>query len=130
MREAFRSIDPKVDDDNFLDVFQASGCYLIDLAGNPVDRMDPQSRRTARRRGEKLLSEKIAQIRPRMIAPLLRAIADHVARAALLADWHGPMLDFPYPGRWSRHRAAFVEILAPVVRNLIDLADARRPRQQ
>ena len=119
MREAFQSVDPTIGDENFLGIFQESGCYLIDLAGEPVDRMDPQQRQRARLRGEKRLAEKIAHIRPRVIAPLLRAIAGNVARVASLAEWQGPMLEFPYPGRWSRHRAEFVETVAPVIRRLI-----------
>lgn len=118
MREAFRSVDPTIGDENFLTVFQASGCYLIDLAGEPVDRMDPPQRQRARLGGEKRLAEKIAKTRPGMIAPLLRSIGPSVARAAALAEWQGPMLDFPYPGRWSRHRAGFVKTLAPVIRRL------------
>jgi hypothetical protein len=48
MRDAFRSFDPSIDDENFLAVFQALGCYLTDLCAEPVDTLDSQSRLTAR----------------------------------------------------------------------------------
>jgi hypothetical protein len=38
--------------------------------------------------------------------------------AAARARWQGEMLRFPYTGRWSRYRAAFIDVLAPVIRRL------------
>jgi len=32
MRDAFRTVDPQIDDENFLSLFQALGCYLTDLS--------------------------------------------------------------------------------------------------
>ena len=116
MRDAFYSIDPAIDDDNFLEVFQASGCYLTDLCSKPVDRLDTKSREAARRAGERSLSRKIAQLQPATIAPVLRSINAHVSRAASRAEWAGQMIHLPYPGRWHQHRSAFIETVAPVVR--------------
>ncbi len=50
--DAFQIIDPAINDENFLAAFQAMGCYLIDLCPDPVDRLDPPSRRAACRAGE------------------------------------------------------------------------------
>jgi hypothetical protein len=119
MRDAFRAADSTVTDENFLSVFQASGCYLIDLCLEPVDRLDAKSRRLACQEGERGLSTAIAQLQPSMIAILLRSIERNVAHAARMAEWHGPFLHLPYPGRWSRHRKIFMEAVAPEVERLL-----------
>jgi len=119
MRDAFRSIDPVIDDENFLTVFKASGCYLIDLCPEPVDDLDSKLREPARQGAEKLLTREIAQLQPVMIAPMLRSIGAHVLRSAAHAGWQGEIIHLPYPGRWYRHRNAFIEALAPTLRQLI-----------
>ena len=126
MREAFKKVDPRIDDENFLSIFQASGCYLTDLCEEPVDQLKTEPRRRARIAGETLLAKKLIELRPKKVAPLLRAIASHVSRAAVLANWHGEMIPLPYPGRWSRHREEFVKVLRPVLRQL--LASSRDAR--
>ena len=118
MRAAFRSIDPAIGDYEFLDVFRASGCYLIDLCAEPVDKLDAKSRRDACRAGEASLARALARLQPAGIATLLRSIEGNVARAAARAGWHGPTIHLPYPGRWSRHREAFVSALAPAIASL------------
>jgi hypothetical protein len=115
MRDAFRIVDPSIDNENFLAVFQGSGCYLIDLCPAPVDRLDPISRREACLAGERPLSRSIARLQPAMIATMLRSIEGHVERAASHAAWRGPIVSLPYPGRWSRHKDTFVDILVPTI---------------
>jgi len=119
MRDAFQALDHRIDDRNFLRVFQQSGCFLIDLCPNPVDHLDSPSRRRARDRGERLLSSTLIRLRPQRIAPVLRAIADQVVRAASRIDWHGELLQLPYPGRWSHHRREFLKALEPTLRDLL-----------
>jgi hypothetical protein len=119
MRDAFRTVDSTIDDENFLAVFKDSGCYLTDLSPEPVDHLNSILREAARQSGEKLLSRKIAQLQPVMIAPLLRALSKHVERSAAHAGWQGQILHLPYPGRWIRHRNAFIETLAPTLRELL-----------
>jgi hypothetical protein len=119
MRDALRTVDPSIDDANFLAVFQAAGCYLIDLCPEPVDDLDARLRQAACRAAEGPLSRTIARLQPPMIATLLRSIEDNVVRSAARADWHGPLLRLPYPGRWSRFRDQFVRDLAPVLRGLM-----------
>jgi hypothetical protein len=118
MRQAFQVADSKIDDQNFLAVFQSRGCYLVDLARDPVDHLDPPLRRAMRRNGEKRLAHEIARLQPERIAPVLRSIAGNVENAAAHANWQGKMLQLPYPGRWVRHRKAFIEALVPVLRQL------------
>jgi hypothetical protein len=123
MREAFQSVHPRIDDDNFLSMFRASGCYLIDLCPRPVDDMDPEPRRRARLAAQGLLSENLIRLRPETVAPVLRAIRSHVANAALRANWHGEILELPYPGRWQRQRQEFLKALKP---KLMELFSAMR----
>jgi hypothetical protein len=118
MRQAFEEVNPRIDDQNFLSVFRASGCYLTDLYPKPVDRLDSESRRRARIAGEKLLSQELIELRPHRIAPLLRAIAGHVTRAAARANWQGEITPLPYPGRWVHLRAEFGRAIAPILSDL------------
>ncbi len=127
MRDTFRVVDPSIDDENFLAMFQASGCYLIDLCPEPVDHLDLKSRRAARRAGEELLSRTIAQLQPAMIATVLRSIEGNVTQAASHAAWHGPFIRLPYPGRWSRYRDVFVDMLVPTIRGLSDATSSSSP---
>jgi hypothetical protein len=118
MRDAFKAVNPRINDDNFLSLFQASGCYLTDLCQKPVDHLDTKSRRRARVAGEQLLSENLIRLRPEKIAPVLRAIVSHVANAASQAKWRGGIIELPYPGRWHRHRVEFVKVLEPTLHEL------------
>jgi hypothetical protein len=118
MRDAFTAVNPRIDDKNFLRLFQASGCYLTDLYPKPVDHLDANSRHRARIAGEGILSEKLIRLRPEKIAPVLRAITNHVKNAALQANWRGEIIELPYPGRWHRHRVQFLEALEPILQGL------------
>lgn len=115
MEEAFRVADPSLRSEEFLSRFQASGCYLIDLCSDPVDHLEPKPRRTACLSGEGSLARSIAKLQPVMIATVVRSIEGNVKRAASRAQWRGTFLHLPYPGRWHRHRSAFIEELAPVL---------------
>ncbi len=119
MRDAFRMVDPAVHDENFFAVFQASGCYLIDLCGRPVDDLDPKSRRAACQGGEKSLSKAISELQPAMIATLLRSIEANVDGALLRTSWSGPIIHLPYPGRWARNKKVFVNALTPIIAKLV-----------
>ena len=119
VRDAFRAADPLTTDDNFLSAFKDSGCYLVDLCPDPVDRLGSKQRRAACRAGELPLSRTIARLSPVAIVIVVRSIEINVARAAFRANWHGTVLALPYPGRWSQHRNSFIEGLAPTIRELI-----------
>jgi hypothetical protein len=118
MRIAFQIADPTISDEDFLAAFVARGCYLTDLSHDPVDHLNPPMRRTMHRNGEKSLAREITRLEPRIIAPVLRSIVRNVENAVALAGWQGEILQFPYPGRWLRHREAFIEALVPVIRRL------------
>jgi len=120
MRDAFQCVEPMIDEDKFLGVFKAAGCYLTDLCPEPVDHLDAESRKAARHAGEASLSHELARMWPAAIAPVLRSVADNVSRAAFNVDWHGPIIHLPYPGRWYRQRTAFIETLTPTLRKLIE----------
>ncbi len=126
MRDTFRVVDPSIGDARFLAVFQALGCYLIDLCPEPIDHLEPRSRRAAGRASEESLSRAIAQLRPAMIATVVRSIEGNVTHAALRADWRGPFIHLPYPGRWSRFRNVFVDALAPVISGLLQAGTTNR----
>jgi hypothetical protein len=126
MRDVFKAVNPRVNDDNVLRMFQASGCYLTDLYPNPVDHLDAKSRRRARVAGEELLSERLILLRPKKVAPVLRAIVSHVSNAVSRAKWRGEIIELPYPGRWHRHRAEFVKALEPTLRELFPETSSRR----
>lgn len=115
MRDAFQAADPLLNDENFLAAFQASGCYLVDLCADPVDRLDAKARRTACAAGEESLARTIAELQPAVIAILLRSIGQNVGNAIALAGWRGEPIQLPYPGRWVRHRKAFIDIVTPVI---------------
>ena len=132
MRAAFHAIDPAVNEQNFLSLFQSAGCYLIDLCPDPVDRLDRQSRLATCRNSEASLARSIARLEPLMILTVVRSIEDNVTKAASHAGWQGPFLHLPYPGRWSRHRDVFVATLAHNIGALLEPAAAfqftpRRP---
>jgi hypothetical protein len=129
LREVFKAVNPRINDANFLSLFQASGCYLTDLCSRPVDQLDDKTRRRARTAGEELLSEKLIRLQPAKIAPVLRAITNNVVRAALKASWRGEIIELPYPGRWHRHRVEFSEALEPTLRELFRSRRYRREWQ-
>lgn len=129
MRDVFKAVNPQINDDNFLSLFQASGCYLTDLYPKPVDHLDGKARRRARLAGEQLLSETLIRLRPEKIAPVLRTIVSHVANAASQANWRGEIIELPYPGRWYRHRAEFVKTLEPTLHELFRSHRPETPRR-
>jgi hypothetical protein len=120
LRDAFHVVDESISDENFLAVFQRTGCYLVDACAQPVDRMEPKARQRACSDGEALLSRRIRSLQPETIVTLLRSISANVERAAVRASWKGTIVTVPYPGRWIQHRRAFLELLAPRLQTLFE----------
>jgi hypothetical protein len=116
MREAFQAVDPSITDANFLSTFQSSGHYLVDLCPEPVDRLDAKSRRAECRSAEQSLSKAIGQLRPPIIATVVRSIERNVLTAVSAANWGGNMIHLPYPGRWIQNKEAFLNKIAPIIR--------------
>jgi hypothetical protein len=117
-REAFQIGDRSVSDTNFLEIFQARGCYLIDLCPDPVDQLQSKDRRAACLASESSLKRALGRLRPELIATVVRSIEENVERAAAAANWHGSIEHLPYPGRWSRHRDIYVQQLARLLHGL------------
>ncbi|MEQ1907761.1 MAG: hypothetical protein ABMA15_03015 [Vicinamibacterales bacterium] len=117
--ETFHSVDSSLDRTNFLSLFAAAGCYLVDLCPEPVDRLDAAPRRAACRAGEARLAKTIARFQPSAIVSVVRSIEANVGRALARAHWYGECHCLPYPGRWQRSRTAFRNEFAPLVRTLL-----------
>jgi hypothetical protein len=118
VRDAFQIFDSSTEEADFLDVFQASGCYLIDLSKQPVDALRPADRRAACREGEAALARSIRRLKPGIVVTLLKSIRPNVERAAAAAKWSGPVLEVSYPGRWKKHREAFLAAFVPILKGV------------
>jgi hypothetical protein len=116
IRDAFVDACPNVHEDDFLHSFRELGCYLVDMCGKPVDRMNSKQRREACRDGEVRLARILKLLRPEIVITVVRSIAANVRRSQRRASWSGQNIDLPYPGRWIRHRRAFLATLTPILR--------------
>ncbi|MBS1849848.1 MAG: hypothetical protein JST79_02970 [Acidobacteria bacterium] len=116
VHQVFLAAFPRLRKQDFLQSFSDLGCYLVDLCGKPVDRLDGAARRQACRQGEARLSRVLRQLRPEIVISVVRSIADNVKRAQASAHWQGCFVEVPYPGRWKHHRVAFEKTLAPLLK--------------
>jgi hypothetical protein len=119
VRETFVQAFPPLANTEFLDSFCALGCYLIDLCGEPVDKMTPETRRYTCHMGEKRVAQKIRALRPQAIVTVVRSIRANLKHAQEDAGWTGRHLELPYPGRWHRHRTKFRRLLVPFLRQTL-----------
>jgi hypothetical protein len=117
IREAFVKAFPSFRKKDFLKSFRHKGCYLVDLCDRPVDRLKPQPRRKLCRASEPHLAKTILKLQPKIIIVVVRSIARNVKRSEQQANWPGRHIELPYPGRWMRHRAAFIRQLVPILRH-------------
>src|SRR5271170_6457266 len=104
VRDAFSNVFPDVGDTEFLESFQALGCYLVDLCGRPVDRLPRNQRRRACLDGEVRLAGILKRLRPEIVITVVRSIAGNVRRSQRQASWLGLHVELPYPGRWQHNR--------------------------
>ena len=119
IQDTFFRAFPALRKTEFLNSFRGLGCYLVDLCGRPVDRLNNQQRRKVCVAGEVRLSRAIKQLNPEVVVTLVRSIAPNVRRARALANWAGPDLELPYPGRWHHHRDVFRKELIPVLKKYL-----------
>lgn len=119
MRQLFQAADPSITDDSFLRRFEECGFYLIDLCGEPVDKLEPEARRAAHVAAERSLREKLSRLEPEVIVSLARSIYPSVSRAAAAANQAASIIDVPYPGRWIHHRRVFAAKLLPLVKHIL-----------
>jgi hypothetical protein len=115
IRNTFLQTLPVLRDRDFLKCFQRLGCYLVDLCGKPVDRLDKDLRRGICSHAEPRLIETIRTLKPKLIISVVRSIQNNVSRACEQAGFCGEHTNLPYPGRWVRHRAEFEKALAPIL---------------
>jgi hypothetical protein len=116
IREAFLKSFPNLRQADFLKSFRNLGCYLLDLCARPVDHLPPNVRRKLCRANEPRLAKSIRSLRPEIIIVVIRSIARNVQRSEREANWPGRHVELPYPGRWIRHRTAFIRQLVPILR--------------
>jgi predicted transcriptional regulator len=92
----------------FLRYFQERGCWLVDLADTPVNRLPAPERREAVERGVGRLADLVRREQPEAIVVVKRNAADAVGRAASLAGADAtPLVVLPFPVRqWA---AKYVE---------------------
>jgi hypothetical protein len=115
VRDSFLSAFPHLEKPNFLESFRALGCYLVDLCGQPVDRMERRPRQRVCFAGEASLSRTLRTLRPEIVVAVVRSIGRSVRRAEDQAKWSGLHVELPYPGRWVHHRAEFHRKLVPLL---------------
>jgi hypothetical protein len=120
MLGAFMIAFPSIRSADFLDSFQALGCYLVDLCGSPVDNLGPQKRKRICLEGEVSLGSRILLLQPKAIVTVVRSIFTNVEHSLKLADWTGLHVGMPYPGRWRHHRVVFEEALVPILRTELE----------
>jgi hypothetical protein len=112
-REAFAAAfgaDRVPDGPRFLRAFQERGCWLVDLADRPVNRLAGHEREEPVAAGNQRLRTTIEETRPDRIVAVKASIADHVRTAASAVDPDVPVLALPFPVR--QWRAVFVRRLA------------------
>ena len=124
--EAFAIALPTMQEGGFLESFRDLGCYLVDLCRDPVDRLSRGQRRKTWLESEARLGAMLKRLRPRVVITLVRSVAPSVRRAQELANWAGPHVELPYPGRWRHHRVAFLKALLPVLQQNLVSRDSNR----
>jgi hypothetical protein len=115
VRDTFLAAFPSLSKDEFLDTFQESGCYLVDLCGEPVDYLPRGARLKVCCRSEARFTGAVRTLQPKVVVTLVRSIRTSVERALMTAKWTGVHLELPYPGRWKHHRLEFQNRLVPVL---------------
>lgn len=119
VRQTFLLAFPKLKNEEFLESFQALGCYLVDLCATPVDDLVRGERARACHAGEARLARTIGVLRPEVIVTVVRSIGENVERATAQAGWRGTMVEVPYPGRWQSHRVEFQKRVVPLLRKTL-----------
>ncbi len=98
----------------FLHFFRERGCWLIDLADRPVNRLLDEARRDTVGAGRDRLARLVVETRPEQIVVVKASIAADVRDAARSAGFAGLFLELPFPVR--QWRSEYVRRLADAVR--------------
>lgn len=102
----------------FLRFFQDQGCWLVDLAEQPVNLMSGADRRRVVDEGVELLAQTVRDTSPETIVAVKRNIEEPVRRAISQAGAEGiPLVVLPFPVRqWrSSYEKGLAAILRPPV---------------
>jgi hypothetical protein len=118
IRDAFASVLPADGERDFLESFRSLGCYLVDLCGRPVDHLPLNQRLKACLDSEVRLAGILKRLRPEIVITVVRTISANVKRSQQRANWSGIHIELPYPGRWHRHRTAFLKELSLVLQRI------------
>jgi hypothetical protein len=104
--------------DAFLAWFKALGCWLVDLAHEPVNRLPGAERKRLVRTGIPGLAETLRTIEPDRVVVVVSSIAADVREAAKAARFDERSIDvLPFPTRqWT---AAYIEQLAGIARDVL-----------
>jgi len=94
----------------FLHYFRDQGCWLVDLADRPVNRLAPASRRQSVAGGAGRLAELIEQTQPARLVVVKASIGRTVREAAREAGYEREILELPFPVR--QWRSLYVRQLA------------------
>jgi hypothetical protein len=125
--EAFVKAFPDLREADFLKSFRTLGCYLVDLCERPADHLPPNTRRKLCRASEPRLTKSLRALSPEIVIVVIRSITCNVQRSERQANWSGRRLELPYPGRWIRHRTAFIRRLVPLLRQSFSSQSAKVP---
>jgi hypothetical protein len=114
---AFEHAVPELLAHDFLDDFQALGCFVDDLCLTPVNQLRgspelEQQREKERGRGEASLADRIREADPQAVAIVMKGIAGNVGASLAAAGADGvPTRAFPFPGR-PRNTANYIREVA------------------
>jgi hypothetical protein len=97
----------------FLHYFRQQGAWLVDLADQPVNRMEGRSRKETVRAGIERLAGVIAETRPERIFVVKASIAGAVRQAGNEAGFDTELVELPFPVR--QWRAVYVRELAAAI---------------
>lgn len=121
--------DTVPDGPRFLHWFRDQGCWLVDLADRPVNRLPGRPRKDAVDAGVDRLVDVIRATRPERIIVVKASIGRAVRRAGEAAGYGGDVAELPFPVR--QWRSLFVRQLAALLRGAASAEDkvVRRPRR-
>ena len=125
VREAFTRVYGRStpEGDAFLRFFQHHGYWLIDLADEPVNRLDDQPRRHLVENGVRRVSKTIIESQPAIVVVVKKSIERQARTALALSGDEADLVALPFPAMgWQ---SAFAAGLARVVRRARRAEEAR-----
>lgn len=101
------------DGPRFLHWFRDQGCWLVDLADRPVNRLPGRPRKDAVDAGVDRLATTIRETRPERIIVIKASIAAAVRQAGHAAGYEGEIVELPFPVR--QWQSVYVRELAALL---------------